>query len=94
VVFLPQNGNGPGVALRKDQAAACGGACNLPSGSVASGEGECAAAHATLHASAHHGASGEGECADDGTTGTTVNGLQLGTWYASDGVLMGDLMEY
>jgi len=33
-------------------------------------------------------ASGEGECADDGTTGTTVNGLQLGTWYASDGVLM------
>jgi hypothetical protein len=51
-----------------------GGACNLPSGSVASGEGECA---------------------DDGTTGTTVNGLQLGTWYASDGWSTdGVLMEY
>jgi hypothetical protein len=40
-------------------------------------------------------ASGEGECADDGTTGTTVNGLQLGTWYASDGWSTdGVLMEY
>jgi hypothetical protein len=60
----PRTGSSSGAPRLQSSA---GGACNLPSGSVASGEGECA---------------------DDGTTGTTVNGLQLGTWYASNGALM------